>query len=84
MWLGFPPLSANAGPGRRVVLLAPTGPTSDVERSLDPGVRPMTEKKSRRLAAVMYTDVVGYPAMMQDDEEAAQAVTQTSPTSSPY
>ena len=44
----------------------------------------MTEKKSRRLAAVMYTDVVGYPAMMQDDEEAAQAVTQTSPTSSPY
>jgi TolB-like protein/class 3 adenylate cyclase len=34
----------------------------------------MTEERSRRLAAVMFTDVVGYTAMMQDDEEAARVV----------
>ncbi|MCZ6776189.1 MAG: adenylate/guanylate cyclase domain-containing protein, partial [Ignavibacteria bacterium] len=34
----------------------------------------MTEERSRRLAAVMFTDVVGYTALMQDDEEAARIV----------
>ena len=34
----------------------------------------MTEKQPRRLSAVMFTDVVGYTALMQDDEEAARLV----------
>ena len=34
----------------------------------------MTEQLPRRLSAVMFTDVVGYTAMMQDDEEAARVV----------
>ena len=34
----------------------------------------MTEERSRRLAAVMFTDVVGYTGLMQDDEEAARVV----------
>ncbi len=31
----------------------------------------MKEKKMRQLAAVMFTDIVGYTALMQGDEEAA-------------
>ena len=34
----------------------------------------MTSSKDRRLVAVMFTDVVGYTALMQRDEEAAKAV----------
>ena len=34
----------------------------------------MTEEQRRRLSAVMYTDVVGYTALMQGDEEAARLV----------
>ena len=34
----------------------------------------MTEEQPRRLSAVMFTDVVGYTALMQDDEEAARLV----------
>ena len=32
----------------------------------------MTSSKGRRLAAVMFTDVVGYTAMMREDEEVAR------------
>lgn len=32
----------------------------------------MTDAKSRHLMAVMFTDVVGYTALMQDDEDAAR------------
>jgi class 3 adenylate cyclase len=34
----------------------------------------MKEKKVRRLAAVMFTDIVGYTALMQGDEQAASNV----------
>ncbi len=34
----------------------------------------MTEELPRRLSAVMFTDVVGYTAIMQKDEEAARVV----------
>ena len=34
----------------------------------------MTEEQPRRLSAAMFTDVVGYTALMQDDEEAASLV----------
>lgn len=34
----------------------------------------MEEKKTRQLAAVMFTDIVGYTALMQGDEEAASNV----------
>ncbi len=34
----------------------------------------MTGSKERRLLAVMFTDVVGYTALMQRDEEAARIV----------
>ena len=33
----------------------------------------MTKKKSRLLAAIMFTDMVGYTALMQKDEQKAKA-----------
>ena len=32
----------------------------------------MKEKKVRRLAAIMFTDIVGYTALMEGDEEIAK------------
>jgi class 3 adenylate cyclase len=34
----------------------------------------MNEKKVRQIAAIMFTDIVGYTALMQGDEEAATNV----------
>jgi class 3 adenylate cyclase len=31
--------------------------------------------QSRQLAAIMFTDIVGYTAMMQEDEQSAVAIT---------
>ena len=34
----------------------------------------MKEKKTRQLAAVMFTDIVGYTALMQGDEHVAVTI----------
>ena len=34
----------------------------------------METRKTRRLAAIMFTDIVGYTALMQQDEQAAAAI----------
>ena len=33
-----------------------------------------SKNRKRRLAAIMYTDIVGYSAMMQEDEQRAMAL----------